>query len=72
MLRRSDCLAKFHEVERCLGFMEGFAMIADAAGHDIPINSVGMDFMADAAGTARVTLRKLRKQFEAAESGGAQ
>ena len=46
-------------------------MIADASGGDIPINSVGMEFVADAAGNAGLTLRKLRQEFEAAEGGAA-
>ena len=70
MLARNDVLARFAEVERFLGFVEGFAMIADASEGDIPINSVGMGFVADAAGGAESTMRKLRREFEA-ESGGA-
>ena len=70
-LARGDCLARFHEVERFLSFMEGYAMIADASGGDIPINSVGMEFVGDAAGDAVLTLRKLRQEFETAEGGAA-
>ena len=70
-LARGDCLARFHQVERFLSFMEGYAMIADASGEDIPINSVGMEFVGDAAGEAVLTLRKLRQEFETAEGGAA-
>ena len=38
-------------------------------GENIPINSVGMEFIADAAGEAGLTLRKLRQEFEAKPGG---
>ena len=68
-LARNDCLARFAEIERFLDFVVGFAMIADASGDDIPINSVGMAFVANAAGDVERTLRTLRQKFEAAKGG---
>lgn len=62
-LARGDCLARFHEVER---FSVSWRASRDASGGDIPINSVGMEFVADAAGSAGLTLRKLRQEVEAA------
>ena len=70
-MARGDCLVRFHEVERFLSFMEGYAMIAGTSGPNIPIDSVGMDFLASAAGDATLAVRKLRQEFETAEAGGA-
>ena len=68
--RAMGVLARFYEVERFLGFMEGFAMIADDTRTDHPMNSRGMDFVAHAAGDALVTLRTLRREFEAQPAAG--
>ena len=70
-LPRGDVLARFEEVERFLDFMSSFAMIAAHSDSELPINSAGMDHLATVAGDASMTLRKLRKQFEAAEGGAA-
>ena len=51
--------------------MEGYAKIAGTSGPNIPIDSVGMDFLASAAGDATLAVRKLRQEFETAEAGGA-
>ena len=66
-----DRLPRFAEVERFLSFVEGYAMIAAASHGDIPIDSIGVDFLATAAGDAGATLRQLRQEFEAAEGGAA-
>ena len=70
-LARNDVLARFTEVERFLDFMSSFALIAAQSHSELPINSAGMDHLSTAAGDAGLTLRKLRQEFETAESGGA-